>query len=80
MHMFYDGGFGMGCMGGMHGAWWIFWILFIGAIVFVAFGRGRRRETPHDVLQRRLASGEITPEEYEKRKALLDRDVPGSMG
>jgi uncharacterized membrane protein len=27
------------------------------------------------VLQRRLASGEITPEEYEQRKALLDRDA-----
>ncbi len=76
--MFYDGGFGMG---GMHGAWWIFWILLIGVIVFVAWGRrGQRRETPHDVLQRRLAAGEVTPEEYEKRKALLDRDVPGSKG
>ncbi|MEZ5665814.1 MAG: SHOCT domain-containing protein [Burkholderiaceae bacterium] len=26
------------------------------------------------MLKRRLASGEITPGEYEERKALLDRD------
>jgi len=75
--MFYDRGY---FMGGMHGLWWIFWVVLIGAIVFAGWGRqggqrGRPRETPHEVLQRRLASGEISPEEYEKRKALLDRDA-----
>jgi uncharacterized membrane protein len=35
----------------------------------------RPRETPHEVLRRRLASGEIAPMEYEERKALLDRDT-----
>ncbi|MEO8125383.1 MAG: SHOCT domain-containing protein [Burkholderiales bacterium] len=77
--MYYDGGFGMG---GMHGAWWIFGALLIGALLFFAWGRPwerGRRQTPHEVLQRRLANGEITPEEYEKRNALLDRDVPGPM-
>lgn len=77
--MFFDGGFGMG---GMHGAWWIFWILLVGALAFFAWGqpgRRRRRETPHEVLQRRLANGEITPDDYEQRKALLDRDAPGSQ-
>lgn len=77
MHMFYDGGFHMG---GMHGFWWIFWLLFIGVLLFYGWGRpgGRRRrrhEMPHEVLQRRLASGEIAPEEYEQRKAVLDRDA-----
>ncbi len=67
-------------MGGMHGLWWIFWLVLIGVIVFAAWGRQgeqhhRPRETPHQVLQRRLASGEISPDEYEKRKALLDRDA-----
>jgi putative membrane protein len=79
--MFHDGGFGMGGMGGMFGAWWLFWLLLIGVIAVVAWGRRRqRRDTPHEVLQRRLASGELTPEDYEKRKALLDRDAPGSKG
>jgi putative membrane protein len=55
-------------------------VLLIGVLVFYAWGRPgeqRRspRETPQQVLQRRLANGEITPDEYEKRKALLDRDA-----
>ena len=74
--MFYDGGY----MGGMHGWWWFFWLLVIGAVFFYGWGRpGRRvdhpRETPHEVLRRRLANGEITPQQYEERKALLDRDA-----
>ena len=74
--MFYDGGY---FMGGMHGLWWIFWVLLVGVLVFYLWGgrgeRRRPRETPHEVLRRRLANGEIAPEEYEKRKALLDRDA-----
>ena len=79
--MFYDGGW---FMGGMHFLWWIFWIALVGVLLWTAWGRrdGRRddqqrerRETPHEVLQRRLANGECTPEEYEQRKALLDRDA-----
>ncbi len=77
MHMFYDGGY---IMGGMHGLWWIFWVVMIGLLVFYGWGRSgqqrrRSRETPLEVLQRRLASGEITTEEYEKRKLLLVRDA-----
>ena len=74
--MFYDGGL---YMGGMHGLWWIFWVVLIGLLVYYAWGRpsGQRRhprEMPQQALQRRMANGEITPDEYEKRKALLDRD------
>lgn len=75
--MFYDSG---SLMGGMHWIWWIFWLGLVGVIVFYGWGRANEqrrqpRETPHDVLKRRLASGEIAPEEYERRKALLDRDA-----
>ena len=71
-------------MGGMHGWWWLFLLLVIGAVLFYGWGRPGRRgdrpretqdETPHEVLRRRLASGEITPQQYEERKALLDRDA-----
>ena len=77
--MFYDGGH---FMGGIHALWWIFWLVLIGALVFLAFRRAARRddipgETPHEVLRRRLASGEVTAKEYEESKALLDRDVGG---
>ena len=75
--MFYDGGY---MVGGMHGLWWIFWLALIGVLVFLAWGRlgGRGdvdRETPHEVLRRRLASGEISSTEYEASKTLLDRDA-----
>ena len=77
--MFYDGGY---FMGGMHALWWLFWIALVGVLLYVGFGRsgGRRRpprETPLEVLQRRLAAGAITPQQYEERKALLDRDGAG---
>lgn len=77
--MFFDGGV---FMGGMHFLWWIFWIGLIGVLVFYGF-RGRSGqdrdslESPRELLRRRLASGEITPEQYEQRKALLDRDAAG---
>lgn len=76
MHMFNDGGY---YMGGMHGLWWITWVVLIGLLVLYVWRRpdAQRRppsETPLEVLQRRLASGEVSPEEYENRKALLDRD------
>ena len=77
--MFYDGGY----MGGMHGGWWIFLLLVIGAALFYVWQRPGRRgaaredklpEKPHKVLRRRLASGAITPQQYEEHKTLLDRD------
>ena len=75
--MFHDGSY----MVGMHGFWWLFWLLMIGVWFFSGRGRpGRRgdrpRETAHEVLSRRLAGGEITTQQYEERKALLDRDAP----
>ncbi len=74
--MFHNGGY----MGGMHGWWWLVGLLVIGAVLFYGWGRpGRRRdhprETTNEVLRRRLANGEITPQQYEERKALLDRDA-----
>ena len=74
--MMYDGGY---MMGGMHGLWWLFWLVLIGVFVFGVWGRpgvrrNRSRETPRELLHRRLAGGDITPAEYEERKALLDRD------
>lgn len=73
--LFYDGGYMMG----MHGLGWLVLAVLLAGVFL--FGRGRytdreddRRETPHEMLRRRLASGDITVAEYEERKALLDRD------
>lgn len=72
--------YGRGYMGGMHGFWWLFWLTVIGVALFNGWGRrggcsDHPRETPHEVLRRRLANEEITPQEHEERKALLDRDT-----
>lgn len=74
--MFHVGGM---YMGGFHVLWWLFWVALIGVLLFIGFGRlgmrrHPRRETPLEVLRRRLASGEITPKEYEERRVLLERD------
>lgn len=61
---------------GMHALWWLFWIALI--VAFFALiepvPRGRRA-SPLEVLQRRYATGEISAEEYEERKARLERDA-----
>lgn len=81
--MFHDSAY----MVGMHWLWWLLWLPLLGIIFFSPWGRSARRdkpsretppETPPEVLRRRLAAGEITPQEYEQCKALLDRDAPGT--
>ena len=66
-------------MMGMHAIWWVFWVGLVISLLFWGGGtssarRGMPRETPHEALRRRLASSEVSTDEYEKRKALLDRD------
>jgi putative membrane protein len=43
--------------------------------LFTPVPRGRRRETPLELLQRRYATGDITDKEYEERKTKLGRDA-----
>jgi uncharacterized membrane protein len=66
---------------------WVFWIFLAAFIIAIFAGIGssrRRRRLPPgstdqsalDALDARLARGEITREEYERRKrAILDRNV-----
>ncbi len=74
--MFQDYGY---YMVGMHTFWWIFWVILILMILFGGWGtaerrQSRARETPHEVLRRRLANGEIKPDEYVQHKVLLDEN------
>jgi putative membrane protein len=61
---------------GMHLFWWLFWIVLLVAFfsLLTPVPRRRARETPLEVLQRRYAAGEISTEEYEKRKTTLTKD------
>ena len=74
-HMNYDWWW----FGGMHLFWWIFWVILIVLLFALVMPRQRRtmrthRETPLEVLQGRYAAGEISTEEYEERRARLERD------
>ena len=80
-------GFGMmgnyGSTWGMHTfgggiLMFLFWGLIIGGIALLVAGlarqgtqRGKRGESPLDILKRRYASGEIDREEFERMKELL---------
>ena len=67
------------------GGWWIlpgplFWLLVVVGIVLLVRGRngsspwpGGGRETGIEVLERRLAEGELSLEEYRERRAVLEQ-------
>lgn len=62
---------------GMHLFWWLFWFLIIAAFfsLLTPVPRHKVRETPLQILQRRLAAGEISTQEYEERKQRLEGGV-----
>lgn len=65
----------------MPGMGWIFWIILIGLVIWfvfhnIAYSKNRRGslETPLEILKRRYAEGEITKEEYEEKKKVIEQD------
>lgn len=61
--------------GGMNLIWWFMWIVLLFWIFVTPFripGQRHRPDTPLDVLRMRLASGQITPEQYQEHRQLLD--------
>ncbi len=75
-------------MGGWGAGWWIlmafamvvFWALVVLGVVWLvrsaAPGRLGGRTTALELLERRLASGEISPEEFRERKGTLAGEPP----
>lgn len=59
---------------GMNLIWWIIWILFLIWIFATPWGYRRTRDTSYDILRRRFASGEITKDEYQEAKRVLEED------
>ena len=63
--------------GGMHMMWWFVWIMFI-FLIFGLFQPVSRRKikenAPMEILKRKFASCEITKEEYEARKIVLEKN------
>lgn len=64
---------------GMHAFWWILVALVIVVLVspFIRTADRRHRDTPLEILQRRYAAGEMSTDEYEKRRVTLERDGGG---
>ena len=66
--------------GGMNFIWWFVWMIMIFWIFATPYdipGQRRRKDSPLDILQKRLAAGEINNEEYQERKKILTADLAG---
>jgi putative membrane protein len=63
--------------GGMHFFWWIFWIIIIIWIFATPYdlpGQRKKTESPLEILKKRFAKGEITKEEYDQKKKVLEEN------
>jgi putative membrane protein len=62
---------------GMHLFWWVIWFIFIFWIFAIPYnipGQRWKKDSPLDILQKRFASGEISNEEYNEKKRILQND------
>ena len=63
--------------GGMHFFWWIIWLIMLFWIFAVPYDipfQRRKRDSPLDILQKRLASGQITNKEYDEKRIILEKE------
>lgn len=60
---------------GMHGIWWLFWIVIL-IIIFLVLRPSliskKRKDSSLEILRRKYASGDISTEEFEERKRILE--------
>ena len=64
--------------GGMHLVWWFVWLLLIFWIFATPYEipfQRTKQSSPLNILQRRFAAGEITKEQYEENRKILQRDL-----
>lgn len=69
--------FNDGLFGGMHLIWWIVWIIFLLWIFFIPANipyQRSKKENPLEILKKRFAKGEISKEEFEESKKILNSD------
>jgi len=65
--------------GGMNLIWWFLWIILLFWIFVTPYdipGQRRRKSGPLDILQQRFASGQITNDEYQAKKKILEGELP----
>ncbi len=64
-----------GHFGGMHFIWWIIWFILLMWVFFVPYDipyQRTKQDDPLRILKKRFATGEITKEEYEESKKILN--------
>jgi putative membrane protein len=62
----------------MHFIWWFIWLsllFWIFATPYDIPGQRRKKDTPLDILKKRFAAGEITSNEYNEKKTILEIDT-----
>lgn len=60
---------------GMHWLWWILWVILIFWVFATPYdvpGQKKKKDSPLDILKRKYASGEISSQEFEERKKVLE--------
>ncbi|MBL0765932.1 MULTISPECIES: SHOCT domain-containing protein [Cytophagales] len=60
--------------GGMHWIWWILWLILLCWIFLIPYptpGQNRRKDKAMEALRERYARGEISDEEFEQKKKVL---------
>ena len=65
--------------GGMNLVWWFIWVVLLFWIFATPYdipGQRRRKDGPLDILQKRFASGQITNDEYQEKKKILENERP----
>ncbi|TFF37490.1 SHOCT domain-containing protein [Mucilaginibacter psychrotolerans] len=63
---------------GMDFIWWCVWIMLLFWIFATPYDipfQRNKKNNPLDILQRRLASGEIDKADYEERKKIILADI-----
>ncbi|HRH50635.1 MAG TPA: SHOCT domain-containing protein [Panacibacter sp.] len=63
---------------GMHFVWWLVWVSLLFWIFVTPYdipGQRRKKDSPLDILKQRFAAGQLTNEEYQQKKKILDSDM-----
>lgn len=72
--MHYPDGWMNGWGWGMMGLGWLIIVILVGFVAWAIIGSnsGSRRHDPMDLLDERLARGELSPEDYRERRNILE--------
>jgi len=65
--------------GGMNLVWWFIWVILLFWIFATPYdipGQRRRKDGPLELLQKRFVLDEITYDEYQEKKKILETERP----